>query len=123
MLRVLNDEENPYKDLPKGWFGSDTEAAKDHYAKQEGFEEGNEAQFKWDIAGFVELLEDTLKDSFVLAFSGASEPLMETIDPKIIREVILNLKQLVGKGQSGEIKGKNICPSCGQDAPHLAPFF
>ncbi len=37
---------NPYSELPKGWFGSDTEANIIHYAKQEGFEAGADAMLE-----------------------------------------------------------------------------
>lgn len=31
---------NPYPDKPEGWFGSDSEAAIEYYAKQKGWDEG-----------------------------------------------------------------------------------
>ena len=83
-MRVLKLEENPYPDKARGWFGSDTEANIDYYAKQEGWREGAQAQYQFLMKAFVGLLEDI--------FSTAKT------DKEVwtkAQELLGNLKQLV----------------------------
>jgi len=117
-MRLLTDGENPYSEKPKGWFGSDTEASIDHYAKREGFIEGAKAQdaktHKADMKEFIELLDSvvTKQESRVKELRKQRQPLFEKeisneerwflansleeiYQCQFIRYEIITLKQLV----------------------------
>ena len=46
IIKRVKEIENPHKELPLGWFGSDVEADIQHYSKQEGFNEAIQAVIK-----------------------------------------------------------------------------
>ena len=48
---------------------------------------------KAQLKKVVELLEDALENSFVMAYVGENEPYESTIDPITIREIIDDMRQ------------------------------
>ena len=52
---------------------------------------------KAQLKEVVELLEDALENSFVMAYLGEGEPYESTIDPITIREIISDMRQALLK--------------------------
>ena len=64
-----------------------------YYYYKDGIRDGAKAQLK----KVVELLEDAIENSFVMAYVGEDEPYESTIDPITIREIISDMRQALLK--------------------------